>query len=109
MARGGAEPVFAQPWQACAFALAVSLSRQGHFTWSEWTRVFADERHASALRGEEDSGATYFLCWLAALERLVIDRKLSDAPTLAELKNAWADAYRRTPHGQPVELKSGHG
>jgi hypothetical protein len=26
-------PVFAEPWQAQAFALAVWLSRQGHFTW----------------------------------------------------------------------------
>ena len=28
-------PVFAEPWQAQAFALAVKLSEQGHFTWKE--------------------------------------------------------------------------
>src|ERR1700676_1904995 len=29
-------PIFAEPWQAEAFALAVRLSAQGHFTWKEW-------------------------------------------------------------------------
>ena len=29
-------PVFAEPWQAQAFAMAVRLSAQGHFTWPEW-------------------------------------------------------------------------
>jgi hypothetical protein len=29
-------PVFAEPWQAQAFALAVRLSEQGYFTWKEW-------------------------------------------------------------------------
>ena len=30
--RDEGEPVFAEPWQAQAFALAVRLSAQGHFT-----------------------------------------------------------------------------
>ncbi len=30
--RDEAGPVFAEPWQAQAFALAVKLSEQGHFT-----------------------------------------------------------------------------
>jgi hypothetical protein len=34
--RDEGEPVFAEPWQAQAFALAVKLSEQGHFTWKEW-------------------------------------------------------------------------
>lgn len=100
----GEEPVFAEPWQAYAFALAVSLSRQGHFAWSEWTRLFGEERKASATRGDADNGTTYFRCWLTTLERIVVEKNLSDSGALAELKNAWADAYRRTPHGQPVTL-----
>ena len=35
------EPVFAEPWEAQAFALAVSLSERGVFTWSEWTEAVA--------------------------------------------------------------------
>ena len=41
----------------------------------------------------------------AALERLVTGRDLIDPAVLTERKDAWADAYRRTPHGQPVELR----
>ena len=29
-------PVFNEPWEARAFALAVSLRDQGLFTWTEW-------------------------------------------------------------------------
>jgi nitrile hydratase accessory protein len=35
--------VFAEPWQARAFALAVKLSEQGHFTWKEWAAALANE------------------------------------------------------------------
>jgi hypothetical protein len=37
------EPVFAEPWQAQAFALAVKLSEQGCFTWKEWAAALANE------------------------------------------------------------------
>ena len=37
-------PVFAEPWQAQAFALAVKLSEQGHFTWKEWAGALAAVR-----------------------------------------------------------------
>jgi len=99
-------PVFAEPWQASAFALAVSLSRQGHFTWKEWAGALAEELKASSARGEPDDGSHYYHCWLAALERLVVKKRLSDRAALLACKDAWADAYRRTPHGKPVELEN---
>ena len=37
------QPVFAEPWEAQAFALAVRLSEQGHFTWKEWAAELAAE------------------------------------------------------------------
>jgi nitrile hydratase accessory protein len=99
-------PVFAEPWQASAFALAVSLSRQGHFSRQAWAAALAEELNASSARGEPDDGSRYYHCWLAALERLVVAKRLSDKPALLACKDAWADAYRRTPHGKPVELKN---
>jgi len=98
-------PVFAEPWQAQAFALAVKLSEQGHFTWKEWAAALAEELKAAADRGEPDDGSHYYEHWLATLERLVVARRLSDPATMAARKEAWADAYRHTPHGKPVELK----
>jgi nitrile hydratase accessory protein len=99
-------PVFAEPWQAQAFALAVKLSLQGHFTWKEWAAALADELKAAASRGESDDGSHYYEHWLVALERLVVAKGLSDLPAMIARKEAWADAYRHTPHGKPVELPS---
>ena len=99
-----AGPVFAEPWQAQAFALAVKLSEQGHFTWKEWAEALAGELKSAADRGEPDDGSRYYEHWLAALERLVMEKGLAGPSALLARKEAWADAYRRTPHGKPVEL-----
>ena len=99
-------PGFAEPWQAQAFALAVRLSAQGHFTWAEWAAGLAEELQAAAGRGEPDDGTRYYEYWLAALERLVIRKALvAGNLELAGRKEAWAEAYRHTPHGQPVKLR----
>ena len=97
-------PVFAEPWQAQAFAMAVQLSAAGHFTWTEWTTALGAQLQAAVGRGEPDDGSRYFEHWLAALEQLVTEKKLTDLTALRERKAAWADAYRHTPHGHPVEL-----
>jgi nitrile hydratase accessory protein len=98
------EPVFAEPWQAQAFALAVRLSAQGYFTWKEWAAALAEELKAAADRSEPDDGSHYYRHWLAALEKLVVAKRLTDQPALLARKEAWAEAYRHTPHGKPVEL-----
>jgi nitrile hydratase accessory protein len=97
-------PVFAEPWQAQAFALAVRLSQQGHFTWKEWAAALSRELEAAAARGEPDDGSHYYEHWLAALESLVTSKRLTDRDELLARKEQWADAYRHTPHGKPVEL-----
>jgi nitrile hydratase accessory protein len=104
--RDEGEPVFAEPWQAQTFALAVKLSEQGHFTWKEWAAALAEELRAAASRGEPDDGTYYYHHWLTALERLVTVKGLSDPKAMLARKEAWADAYRHTPHGKPVELTS---
>jgi nitrile hydratase accessory protein len=102
--RDDSGPVFAEPWQAQAFALAVKLSEQGHFTWKEWAAALAHELQAAADRGEPDDGSRYYEHWLAALERLVTAKGLTDSSALVTRKHAWTDAYRNTPHGTPVAL-----
>ncbi len=97
-------PVFAEPWQAQAFAIAVQLSAEGHFTWTEWAIALGEQLQAAVKRGKPDDGSRYFEHWIAALEHLVVDKKLTELTALSERKEAWADSYRHTPHGQPVEL-----
>ena len=96
----GDEPVFAEPWEAQAFALAVQLHAQGAFTWPEW---------AAALAAEiaEAPAAPYYESWLAALETLTVAKRLTDSAALHERKHAWEHAYETTPHGKPVELRRG--
>ena len=99
-------PVFAAPWQAQAFALAVKLSQAGYFTWAEWAAALAAELKAAADRAEPDNGSHYYEHWLVTLERLATSRGLADQEALLARKEAWADAYRHTPHGKPVVLRS---
>jgi nitrile hydratase accessory protein len=98
-------PVFAEPWQAQAFGMAVRLSEQGHFTWKEWAAALAAELKAAEDRGEPDDGTHYYEHWLATLERLVTAKALSNPTEMLARKEAWADAYRHTPHGKPVALR----
>ena len=98
------EATFAEPWQAQAFALVVHLHSKGAFTWREWASALSDEIKRATARGEQDDGTHYFDHWLAALEQLVRQRGWAEGSALAARKDAWAEAYRRTPHGKPVEL-----
>ena len=99
-----AGPVFAEPWQAQAFAMTLELHRAGHFTWKEWCACLADVIAAARAGGDADRGDTYYHHWLAALEKLAADKELASASELAGRRQAWQRAARRTPHGQPIEL-----
>jgi nitrile hydratase accessory protein len=96
-------PVFAEPWEAQAFALAVQLSEAGWFTWKEWTEALSAQLKA-ADRDHPDDGSHYYEHWLAALEGLVAAKRLADPAALQRRKAEWEAAYRATPHGKPVEL-----
>ena len=98
-------PVFAEPWQAQAFALAVKLSEQGYFTWKEWAAALANELKSAADRGEPDDGSRYYQHWLATLERILADKGVVDGDVLARTRHAWQRACARTPHGSPIALR----
>ena len=102
-------PVFAEPWQAQAFAMAVRLSEEGHFTWEEWAAALGAQLRDAADRGEPDDGSRHYEHWLNALERIVAEKQLTQMDALSERKAAWIEAYNNTPHGQPVELGAKRG
>jgi nitrile hydratase accessory protein len=99
-------PVFNEPWEAQAFALAVRLSDAGCFTWSEWAAALSREIKAAQSRGDPDLGETYYRHWLNALERICVDKGLVDRDAIHRCTEAWRRAYRHTPHGQPVSLSA---
>lgn len=98
-------PVFLEPWEAQAFAMAVALHARGVFTWPEWATALAAEIKRAQAAGDPDTGETYYRHWLAALERIVADKGVTDARTLARYYDAWDRAADRTPHGTPIELR----
>ena len=102
---GRNDVVFREPWEAQAFALAVSLQQRGVFSASEWAAALGDEIRKAQAAGDPDTGETYYHHWLAALERLVAAKGLADAPTLARTREAWQHACARSPHGKPIELQ----
>ena len=97
-------PVFREPWEAHAFAMAVTLHARGLFTWPEWAAALAEEISSAQAAGDADCGDTYYRHWLATLERLVAEKGVASAETLTRYRNAWDHAADRTPHGRPIEL-----
>jgi nitrile hydratase accessory protein len=87
---------FAEPWQAQAFALAVSLSANGHFTWSEWTAELGAELAHAARDGMGDSA--YYERWLRALEKLVAEKRLATSSELRECARALEERLRHASH-----------
>jgi nitrile hydratase accessory protein len=99
-------PVFREPWEAQAFAMAVTLQARGLFTWSEWAAALGEEIKRAQAAGDPDTGETYYRHWLATLERMVAQKGVTDPETLARYRDAWDHAADRTPHGTPIELRA---
>ena len=98
-------PVFREPWEAQAFAIAVALHERGLFDWGEWTAVLGDEIKRAQAGGDPDTGETYYRHWLRALERIVAEKGVTDAATLSRYRDAWDHAAERTSHGMPIVLQ----
>jgi nitrile hydratase accessory protein len=64
-------PVFNEPWEARAFALALALHERGVFTWPQWAEALSRQIELARAAGDEDLGDTYYQHWLRALESLV--------------------------------------
>lgn len=100
-------PIFKEPWEAQAFGLVLALYEQGLFAWDEWAAQLSEEITIAQAAGDPDLGNTYYHHWLAALEKLVLSKALSDSAEIASRIEQWRRAYLNTPHGSPIELASG--
>ena len=107
-------PVFAEPWHAQAFAMAVSLHAAGVFSWTDWAetlsqKIASDPENSAEPALNTDTNPTdwnerYYQHWLAALEHLLTARGVADQDQITAMADAWRAAYLRTPHGEPVSL-----
>ena len=99
------DPVFDEPWQAQALAMADSLVKSGMFAASEWSDALGQCLKDAEVRGDIDSQETYYSCVLSTLENLIAGNSEIDQKAMAGKRKDWEEAYLSTPHGQPVHLK----
>jgi nitrile hydratase accessory protein len=99
-------PVFREPWEAQAFAMTLTLHERGLFTWTEWAQALSGEIRRAQQAGDRDDGSTYYLHWLAAIERLVAEKGVASRDVLAARRDAWDRAAHATPHGDPIRLEN---
>lgn len=97
------DPVFAEPWQAQAFALTVHLHERGLFSWTEWAAALSQELHRPDRAAD---GSDYFDGWVAALGRLLIEKGVAGEGEILALQQSWQRAAEATPHGQPIERRN---
>lgn len=71
-------PVFAEPWQAQAFAVVVGLTEAGTISLDEWAEHLGAVLKEAEARGEYDTSRRYYDHWLTALERLVVAKSMTD-------------------------------
>lgn len=95
--------MFAEPWQAQAFALAVALNERGLFTWGEWAAHLAAEVSKPDV---DQDGADYYQHWLAALEALLAEKGVAGPELIDALSASWRRAAQATPHGKPIRLEN---
>lgn len=100
---GADEPVFAEPWQAQAFAMVVALHDRGLFAWDEWASALSAELKRSDA---DPHGQDYYAHWLAALEQLLAEKAVAGAPEVEALAEAWQRAAQATPHGKAIVLEN---
>jgi len=101
-------PIFSEPWEASAFALAVRLSESGYFTWQEWAGALNMELTEAQRNGDPDLGNTYYYHWVQALERVCVDKSLLGQLDINQRKEDWRKAFLNTPHGKPIELSNAY-
>ena len=99
-------PVFHEPWEAQAFAMALMLHERGVFTWPEWAEALGAEIKRAQAAGDPDTGDTYYRHWLATLEGLVSRKGVASSDLLHRYRDAWDHAADRTPHGKPIVVQA---
>jgi nitrile hydratase accessory protein len=70
--RSNGELVFAEPWESRAFGLAVTLYDAGAFEWPRFQAALVAQIVAWEREHPAGECFSYYRCWLAALESVLV-------------------------------------
>ncbi len=85
--RKNGELVFEAPWESRAFGMTVALQARGLFAWDDFRASLIEEIRTwerEAEGGGEAQSWSYYACWLAALERLLVKKGLCELAEIDE-------------------------
>ena len=92
-------PVFAEPWQAQAFAVVAQLIDSQTVTPTEWAEYLGAALKEAEVRGEYDTDKRYYDHWLTALEQLTVEKGMTGFDELdRERESIRDDDHHRREH-----------
>jgi nitrile hydratase accessory protein len=87
--RRNGEPVFKEPWESRVFGAAVALCERGLFEWDEFRERLIKEIAAADTAGDTPAQpSAYYERFLAALERVLVDKGICAKEEIERLANA---------------------
>ena len=103
-------PAFDEPWQAQIFSLVDALKNAGVIDIGRWSQTLG--AHLAALpetARADDADArqiesAVWTCWVCALEQLLLEQRIAAPLQLTSLRQSWAVAAEKTPHGEAIVL-----
>ncbi len=97
-------PVFEQEWQAQVLAMADAMIANKSIEPTGWSEAFGARLAQAHAAGRQDDMETYYAVALDTLETLMTSQGALTKVEISKRREAWKQAYLRTPHGQPVKL-----
>jgi nitrile hydratase accessory protein len=86
--RKNGELVFKAPWEGRAFGMAAVLAKQEGFEWNAFRRQLV-------AKIADHPDAPYYTSWLAALERLLLDRGVLSTEELGQRQAEYESMERQ--------------
>ena len=88
---------FSQAWEERAFAIAIALSKKGHYEWEDFRQsLIASIGEWEAEHAPDERSWNYYQRWLLALERLATESDLIDLEELEQRTTALLQCQNET-------------
>jgi hypothetical protein len=97
---------FDELWLVEAYGISQALIEAGHVSADQWAKTLnAALQRKLYDEGLPDNAETYSLAIIEAFGEVFAENGIITLEELEQRSEAWRAAYKRTPHGRPVELE----